>query len=383
MRPTFRARGEIGPELSSRFEDSRPGRFLGLTQVGRSLVPSIQLLLGLADGFSHSDYLLLAGTDRFLDDETLLVRHVSRAWQVNRLNLHGGVAEDSGHGRGDGLAPVGVGVVAADEKIRWCIQVFVVNARDAVPGQVRLARQAVGADVIRFEERAEGVILFLGHGIEHVLVAAGTVDRDAEKCLGRVFDGVIEPDVAIERKPVAHQKARGPQGRGIRRSQLVAREHLLDHAVVALVLVERLDDPVAPVPDVRLAFAHFLAKAGPVAVTPNIHPVPAPALAVTRAGQQAVDDLLIRLTGCVGQESVQLRPCRREAGEIEGHAAQPAVPGRLWTRLEPPRFVLGGDEGVDRVSHPGTVTDHRQRRSLHLLKRMPLVRLAILLESRA
>src|SRR5438105_8413328 len=104
----------------------------------------MQLLLGLADGFSHSDYLLLAGTDRFLDDETLLVRHVSCSRQVDGLNVDVGIAEDSGNGRGDDLAPVGVGVVAADEKIRWRIQVFVVNARDTVPGQIRLARQAVG-----------------------------------------------------------------------------------------------------------------------------------------------------------------------------------------------------------------------------------------------
>jgi hypothetical protein len=30
-------------------------------------------------------------------------------------------------------------------------------------------------------------------------------------------------------------------------------EHLLNHAVVPLVVVERLDDPIAPVPDVPLA----------------------------------------------------------------------------------------------------------------------------------
>src|SRR5207244_2698220 len=98
--------------------------------------------------------------------------------------------------------------------------------------------------------------------------------------LGGVLDGAVEPDVAIELEPVADQKAGRSQHLRIGRGNLVAGQHLLDHAIVRLVLVDRFDDPVAPAPDVWLAVADLGAVAGPVAVAPYVHPVPAPALAV-------------------------------------------------------------------------------------------------------
>ena len=136
----------------------------------------------------------------------------------------------------------------------------------------------------------------------------------------------------------------------------VGREHRDDHAIVRLVAVERLDDPVAPVPDVRLAVADLLAPAGPVAVPPDVHPVPAPALAVPRAGQQAIDDLLVGVGDCVGQEGMKLVGRGRQAGQIEVQPAQEHRPARLGPRRQAARRVLGGDEGIDRVSDPAAGT---------------------------
>ena len=68
---------------------------------------------------------------------------------------------------------------------------------------------------------------------------------------------------------------------------LVCSQHLDDHPVVALVVVDRMNDPVSPPPDLSVTVQRIghLAAAVPVAVPPHIHPVPAPPLTVMRARQ--------------------------------------------------------------------------------------------------
>ena len=78
---------------------------------------------------------------------------------------------------------------------------------------------------------------------------------DAQERLGGVFDGVFQPDVAIELVPVADQEAGGAQSLPIARVGLVGGQHGDDHPVVGHVVIERFDDPIAPPPDVRLALA--------------------------------------------------------------------------------------------------------------------------------
>ena len=167
------------------------------------------------------------------------------------------------------------------------------------------------------------------------------------------------------RKPVA-RSASGSSG-----ASSSAGEHLLDHPVVGLVRVERLDDPVAPPPDVRLALADLRLVAVPVAVPPDVHPVPAPALAVLRRGEQAIDDRLV-----VRQLVAQLLRRRRQADQIEIDAPQQQVRRRFANRRQLQLGVLGGDEGVDRIGGPGRVGDVRHRRPNRLLER-PVIRLAL------
>ena len=155
----------------------------------------------------------------------------------------------------------------------------------------------------------------------------------AEERLRRVLDRVLQPLLAAEQLVSC---APGSRWRAARRGRPGASSSAAsissDHAVVALVGVERLDDPVAPAPDVRLAVAHLLAPAGPVAVAPDVHPVPAPALAVPRDRQQPIDDLLVRVRRRVREEGVQL--LRASAGGRSGRgrraaaARASALPGR-------------------------------------------------------
>ena len=50
--------------------------------------------------------------------------------------------------------------------------------------------------------------------------------------------------------------------------------------------------------------------------------MPAPALAVLRAGQQPVDDLLVGVRRSGRRETPLSLPARRQAGQVEVHAAQ-------------------------------------------------------------
>ena len=132
----------------------------------------------------------------------------------------------------------------------------------------------------------------------------------------------------------------------------------LDHAVVALVLVERADDPVAPAPDLAVAVHHVGhgAAAVPVAVPPDVHPVPAPALAVLGAGQQPVDDLLVGVRRRVGEEGVQLLAGRRQADQVEVDAAQQGVRLRRGrTQRHALRWCARGQERVDRIAAAGPI----------------------------
>ncbi len=130
-----------------------------------------------------------------------------------------------------------------------------IDPHQAGLGGVGLAGHPVGANRVRLEERAERVIVGLGDRVVLVVVALRAVEREAQERLGRVLDGVVQPDVAIELVPVADQEAGRAQRLGSSRVGLVGGEHRDDHSVVGQVAIERFDDPVAPPPDMRLALA--------------------------------------------------------------------------------------------------------------------------------
>ena len=117
-----------------------------------------------------------------------------------------------------------------------------------------------------------------------MIVALGTTDGQTEERLRRVLDRIFEPLLATEHFIIANQKTGGAKSICIFRSQLVGREHLQHHSIIAFIVVERLDNPIAPAPDMRFAVANLVAvaPARPIAITPDIHPVPGPTLSVAR-----------------------------------------------------------------------------------------------------
>ena len=137
--------------------------------------------------------------------------------------------------------------------------------------------------------------------------------------------------------------------------QQVARQLLGGELVERHVAVQGVDHPVAVLPDRARAVN---AVAVGVGVAGGVEPVLAPPLAVVRAGEQAVDLLLVGVGGPVIQELVQFLRSRRQAGQVQADAAQERGLWRFGRRLDPFLFESREDEPVDRVAAPGRVA-HR------------------------
>ena len=96
-----------------------------------------------------------------------------------------------------------------------------------------------------------------------------------------------------------------------------------------------------------------------IGIASQVEPVPAPAFAVMRAGQQAIDDVLVPVRRCVPQGGIDLRGRRRQTEQIE---AQPAKQGNAVGFPSGDDLLLfqsGEDESVNGIAHPGLITDRR------------------------
>ena len=109
--------------------------------------------------------------------------------------------------------------------------------------------------------------------------------------------------ITIEEKPVSNQEARRTQAVQVFRIELVSGEHLSNHLIVGKVVVKRFDDPVPPVPNEWVTISMLLAESPPVAVPPDIHPVPPPPLAIPWIVKQLVHELGVSLWCWIRRES--------------------------------------------------------------------------------
>ena len=156
-----------------------------------------------------------------------------------------------------------------------------------------------------------------------MVVAAGAADAQPEEDLAGDVGDVVE-DVGPLPAHVALVVLVGPQPEiaggdpqlGIVGIELIAGELLGQEAVVGLVGVERADDVVAVAPGVGAE--GVLAVAVRLGVADQVEPVPRPALAVTRRGQQAVDQPLVGIGRVVGQKRVDFLGGRRQPRQVEG-----------------------------------------------------------------
>ena len=229
-------------------------------------------------------------------DEVVLLHVVTRGGGVGvgrQLQGFYGRRETGQYPRDAGFHEAGlvrVLGVASNVEVGGCVEVVIEHAREAVLLEIGFAGHGVEADLMGLEDGPEAVVVLMGDRVVFMIVALGTIKGEADKGLGSVLDGGVQPGSTIEEVVVAGEKAGGPQGVVVVGRQLVGSKHFLNHAVEALAVVEGFDDPVAPMPDVLLAVAQLFVEAVPVAVAPDVHPVPSPAFAILGTGEQFIDD---------------------------------------------------------------------------------------------
>ena len=231
------------------------------------------------------------------------------------------------------------------------------------------------------EDAGQRVVIVGGDRIELVIVAAGTGEGEAEEGPADDVDLIVDAigdhpflvdiprhEIGNREKPRGHERI-GVDPRGIVGLEQIAGELLAEKLGVGEVAIEGVDDPVAVAPRLaKVALWRELDEIASVGVADEVEPVPPPALAVARRGEQAIDDGVEGVGGIIGEKRGGLLRGRREPDEIERRPAEerPLVGG--GGRLEACRFDSSEDEAVDRSPRPSLECHLRRRAVAHGLK---------------
>ena len=193
------------------------------------------------------------------------------------------------------------------------------------------------------ENPGQRVVIVGGDRIELVIVAAGAGEGEAEERAADDVDLIVDAIgdhpflVDIPRHEVGdRQEPRRHQRLGIDPSRIIRLEEIAgdlpgEEVGVGEIAVEGVDDPVAVAPGfAEIALGGQLDEIAGVGIADDVEPVPPPALAILRRGEEPFDHGLKRLRRLVGEKVFHLLGRRREAGEIERRPAEecPLV-GRL------------------------------------------------------
>ena len=221
------------------------------------------------------------------------------------------------------------------------------------------------------EDPGQGVIIGRGNGVELVIVASGTADRQAHERARRRVDLLVD-DIHLHLDRVVFGQHLGAEReeagggpvfelRGVVGSgKKISGQLFLHELIVRLVLIERANHVIAIPPCVPVH--QVLVEPVRIGITGYIEPVPRPSLSIMRRGQQAVYDFCERIETGVGQERVHFLRCRGQPGQIEcGAADQGALIGR-GRRLQAFQFERAQDEGVDRRLNPRDILYGRRFR---------------------
>ena len=180
------------------------------------------------------------------------------------------------------------------------------------------------------EDRLHGEVVPLADRVVLVVVAPGAAEGQAQEGRAGRVGGVGQPLVVelaldhrrlLQRRADAVQRA-GGDGLGVVGPQLVAGDLLLDEAVERLVGVQGADHVVAVAPGVGIEVVGL--EAAGVGVAGHVEPVPAPALAVLRRGEQAVDQPFVGVGPLVVGEAFDLVG---RAGAVPQDRSRPGAAG--------------------------------------------------------
>ena len=215
-----------------------------------------------------------------------------------------------------------------------------------------------------------------------MVMAAGAVDGEAEKCLAGGGDHVIElvhprlhavggfiiPDAEAI-------KACGGDAIGRERFELITGHLFLHKLIVRLVFVERFDHIIAESPGVW--FDPVALETIRLGIANHIKPMPRPFLAVAWAGEQSIDDFLKCVGGGVIQKCFGFGGCGRQTGQVVIGPPQQHGLGRRWRGGEMIRFQLREYKSVDRRFDPLRLFHGGNNRPLYRLERPEFHRLGI------
>ena len=224
-------------------------------------------------------------------------------------------------------------------------------------GHLSAAPAAAGTTGFRHlvEDVVEGVVVGLFEWIELVVVAAVAGEREAEPdgrggldAIEDIFDAGLFGDAAA--LAVEHIIAVKPAGdflvaRGV--GQKIAGELLDGELIEGHVRVQRVYHPIAPRPHRALGVA---LEAVGIGVAREIEPVPGPAFAVAGRGEEALDKFFIGVGRAVGDKRSDFYGRRRQAVEVEAHAADEGGTVGLGGGSDFFRREPGENEGVDGIS---------------------------------
>ena len=200
------------------------------------------------------------------------------------------------------------------------------------------------------EDGLDAVVVFLGDGVEFMIVAAGAAYGHAEEAVGGGDDEVVEFvkaglfvfDIVFRAEA---EEAGGDPGVGVVRVEFVAGELFLQETIEGFVGVEGVDDVVAIAEGV-VAVAVELVAAG-VGIADDVEPVASPAFAVVGRGEELVDEAGPGVGAIIIDEGGDLSGGGREAYEVEiGAANEDGLCGR-WGGGEPFGGPFEGEEVID------------------------------------
>ena len=172
--------------------------------------------------------------------------------------------------------------------------------------------ECVVADIARAALQAgkhsgEAVVILLRNFIELVIMAAGTVDShrgggshylrhhviQIKRPGAATQDGALGFHLADEIPWTGSEEARGDHRIGIIRPQHIAGDLLLQKTVVRFVGIEGTNDVVAVGPRIRSELVAL--KAVRIRIVGDVQPMPGKTFAEMRRGEQAIDELFVRL----------------------------------------------------------------------------------------
>src|SRR5262249_1496999 len=146
----------------------------------------------------------------------------------------------------------------------------------------------------------------------------------------------------------------------------VAGDVFLYELVVWHVLVKRSDHVIAVAPGVDLIVVEFV----PVGfgIADQVQPVPGPALAIMRRGEQPIDHFGEGDGRLIGQEVCDFARSRWQADQVEGDAPDERPLIGAWGWFKTLFLELGQDKSIDGRSRPSRLIYRRRPTILHRSK---------------